>query len=57
MFPNTKILSYAIACPKAKYAIPIVLQVRERENITDFRPSGKKTQYPPINIQIVGCQT
>jgi len=57
MFPNTKILSYAIACPKAKYAIPIVLQVRERENITDFRPSGKKTQYPPFNIQIVGCQT
>ena len=49
MFPNMKILSYAIASPKAKYTIPIALQVREREIITDFRPGGKKApQYPPF---------
>jgi len=58
MFPYTKILSYAIASPKAKYTTPIALQVTESRIITDFRPGSKKTpQYPPFNILNVGCQT
>jgi hypothetical protein len=55
MFLDMKILSYAIASQKAKYTTPIALQVRERENTIDLRPSSTKSpQYPPIKIQIVG---
>jgi len=51
MFPDMKILIYAITSQKAKYATPIALQVRERENIIDLRPGSKKPpQYPPCLI-------